>query len=79
MFRGMDAILVGPGFGGRGIGGKIRAARYARENRCPTWDLAWHADSIIREFARDVCDMRTHSTEFNFDTPDPVVGLITES
>ncbi|HQA32831.1 MAG TPA: CTP synthase [Casimicrobium huifangae] len=79
MFKGMDAILVGPGFGERGIEGKILAAKYARENRVPYLGICLGMQIAIIEFARDVCGLKdAHSTEFNFDTPDPVVGLITE-
>jgi len=79
MFKGMDAILVGPGFGERGIEGKILAARYARENRVPYLGICLGMQIAIIEFARDVCGLpEAHSTEFNFDTVDPVVGLVTE-
>ncbi len=79
MFAGMDAILVGPGFGERGTDGKILAARYAREHRVPYLGICLGMQIAIIEFARNVCGLaRANSTEFDLDTPDPVIGLITE-
>ncbi len=76
---GMDAILVGPGFGERGIEGKILAAKYARENKVPYLGICLGMQVAIIEFARDVCGMAdAHSTEFDQDTKNPVVGLVTE-
>ena len=79
LLAGMDAILVGPGFGERGIEGKILAARYARENKVPYLGICLGMQVAIIEFARDVCGMAdAHSTEFDHDTKNPVVGLVTE-
>ncbi len=79
MFVNMDAILVGPGFGERGIEGKILAARYARENKIPYLGICLGMQVAMIEFARDVCGLtNAHSTEFDHDTPYPVVGLVTE-
>ncbi len=79
MFANMDAILVGPGFGERGIDGKILAARYARENRIPYLGICLGMQVAMIEFARDVCGMAdAHSTEFDHDTKSPVIGLVTE-
>ncbi len=78
-FAGMDAILVGPGFGERGIEGKILAAKYARENKVPYLGICLGMQIAIIEFARDVCGMMdAHSTEFDYDTKNPVIGLVTE-
>jgi len=75
----MDAILVPGGFGKRGVEGKIAAIRYARENRIPYLGICLGMQLAVTEFARDVAGMRdAHSTEFNPDTPYPVIGLITE-
>jgi len=75
----MDAILVGPGFGERGIEGKIAAVRFARERRVPYLGICLGMQVAIIEFARNVCGLTdAHSTEFNRQTPHPVVGLITE-
>ena len=79
MFANMDAILVGPGFGERGIEGKILAARYARENKIPYLGICLGMQVAMIEFARDVCGMAdAHSTEFDHDTKSPVIGLVTE-
>ena len=79
MFANMDAILVGPGFGERGIEGKILAARYARENKIPYLGICLGMQVAMIEFARYVCGMAdAHSTEFDHDTKSPVIGLVTE-
>jgi CTP synthase len=79
LFAGMDAILVGPGFGERGIDGKILAAKYARENKVPYLGICLGMQIAIIEFARDVCGLAdAHSTEFDYNTKNPVVGLVTE-
>ncbi len=78
-FAGMDAILVGPGFGERGIEGKILAAKYARENKVPYLGICLGMQIAIIEFARNVCGLAdAHSTEFDHDTKNPVIGLVTE-
>ena len=75
----MDAILVPGGFGKRGTEGKIAAIRYARENKVPYLGICLGMQLAVVEFACDVADMNgAHSTEFDPDTPFPVVGLITE-
>jgi len=74
-----DAILVPGGFGERGIEGKIAAAQYARENKVPYLGICLGMQVAYIEFARNVAGMEdANSTEFNPDTPYPVVGLITE-
>ncbi len=79
MFANMDAILVGPGFGERGIEGKVFAAKYARENRVPYLGICLGMQVAIIEFARDVCGLAdAHSTEFDATSKHPVVGLVTE-
>ena len=71
--------LVGPGFGERGIEGKILAAKYARENKVPYLGICLGMQIAIIEFARDVCGIAdAHSTEFDHDTKNPVIGLVTE-
>jgi len=77
--EGMDAILVPGGFGKRGVEGKIAAVRYARENKVPYLGICLGMQLAVVEFARDVAGMaKAHSTEFEQDTPYPVIGLITE-
>jgi CTP synthase len=75
----MDAILVPGGFGKRGTEGKICAIRFARENKVPYLGICLGMQLAVVEFARDVAGMAgAHSTEFEPDTPYPVIGLITE-
>ncbi|MDR7120631.1 CTP synthase [Rheinheimera soli] len=75
----VDAILVPGGFGERGVEGKIMAARYARENKVPYLGICLGMQVALIEYARNVAAMKdAHSTEFNKNTPYPVVGLITE-
>lgn len=77
--EGVDAILVPGGFGGRGIEGKIMAARYARENNIPYLGICLGMQIALIEFARDVAGLAdANSTEFNQESAHPVVGLITE-
>jgi CTP synthase len=76
---GMDAILVPGGFGKRGTEGKIAAIRYARENKVPYLGICLGMQLATIEFARDVAGLEgANSTEFDQDTPHPVVALITE-
>jgi CTP synthase len=75
----MDAILVPGGFGKRGTEGKIAAIRYARENGVPYLGICLGMQLATIEFARNVCGLAgANSTEFDADTPHPVVALITE-
>jgi CTP synthase len=76
---GMDAILVPGGFGKRGVEGKIAAIRYARENGVPYLGICLGMQLAVIEYARDVAGFASaNSTEFDPDTPHPVVALITE-
>jgi CTP synthase len=75
----MDAILVPGGFGKRGIEGKIAAVRHARENKVPYLGICLGMQIAVIETARDLCGLAgANSTEFDPDTPHPVVALITE-
>jgi CTP synthase len=75
----LDAILVPGGFGERGVEGKIEAARYARENKVPYLGICLGMQVALIEFARNVANMpNANSTEFDPETPFPVVGLINE-
>ncbi|AWL12532.1 CTP synthase (glutamine hydrolyzing) [Saliniradius amylolyticus] len=79
ILRGLDAVLVPGGFGERGIEGKIMAAQYARENKVPYLGICLGMQVAYIEYARNVAGMKNaNSTEFDQDTPYPVVGLITE-
>ncbi len=75
----LDAILVPGGFGKRGTEGKIKAIQYAREHRIPYLGICLGMQLATIEFARNVCGLENaNSTEFDQDTPHPVVALITE-
>ncbi|MCD8339805.1 MAG: CTP synthase [Burkholderiales bacterium] len=75
----MDAILVPGGFGKRGTEGKIMAAQYARENDVPYLGICLGMQLAVVEFARHVCGLGgANSTEFNVNTPHPVIALINE-
>ncbi|NDH79526.1 MAG: CTP synthase [Burkholderiaceae bacterium] len=75
----LDAILVPGGFGKRGTEGKIKAIQYARENGVPYLGICLGMQLAVIEFARHVAKIdAANSTEFDPDTPNPVVALITE-
>lgn len=75
----VQAILVPGGFGLRGIEGKISAITYARENKIPYLGICLGMQLAIIEFARNIAGLeRAHSTEFQKDSPHPVIGLIEE-
>ncbi len=74
-----DAILVPGGFGKRGVEGKIAAARYARETKVPYLGICLGMQVALIEYARNVAGLKNaNSTEFDPDTENPVVALITE-
>jgi CTP synthase len=75
--READGILVPGGFGGRGIEGKIQAARYARENKIPYFGLCLGMQLMVVEFSRIVLgDEEVNSTEFDRGTTHPVIDLM---
>ncbi|HUH91638.1 MAG TPA: CTP synthase [Casimicrobiaceae bacterium] len=75
----MDAILVPGGFGKRGVEGKIAAIRYARENGVPYLGICLGMQLAVIEYARHMAGLaNANSTEFDPDTPHPVVALVTE-
>ncbi len=75
----LDAILVPGGFGGRGVEGKILTAQYARENKVPYLGICLGMQVALIDYARNVAGLTdAHSTEFNPETPNPVIGLINE-
>jgi CTP synthase len=79
LLKGVDAALVPGGFGKRGIEGKIRAIQYARENRIPYLGICLGMQLAVIEFARNVVGLAgANSTEFDPDTPHPVIALVTE-
>jgi CTP synthase len=74
-----DGILIPGGFGVRGVEGKIRAARYARENGVPYLGICLGMQIAVADFARHVVGMDgANSTEFDPETPFPVVDLLPE-
>jgi len=75
----MDAILVPGGFGKRGVEGKIQAIRHARERGVPYLGICLGMQLAVIEYARHLAGLAgAHSTEFDPETPHPVVALITE-
>jgi CTP synthase len=75
----VDGILIPGGFGGRGIEGKIAAARVAREQRIPYLGICLGMHIAVAEFARHVAGMEgANSTEFDLETPYPVIDLLPE-
>ncbi len=75
----LNGILVPGGFGDRGIEGKIKAIKYARENKIPFFGICLGMQCAVIEFSRHVCAMnRANSTEFNKATPFPVISLLEE-
>jgi len=76
---GLDALLVAPGFGHRGVEGKITAVRYAREHKLPFFGICLGMQMAAIEFARNVLGKKeANSTEMNPSTPDPVIDLMDE-
>ncbi|HEV3319294.1 MAG TPA: CTP synthase [Solirubrobacteraceae bacterium] len=74
-----DGILIPGGFGGRGIEGKIAAARIARERGIPYLGICLGMQVAVAEFARHVAGMEgANSTEFDLETPYPVIDLLPE-
>lgn len=75
----VDGILVAPGFGDRGIEGKILAVNYARENKIPFFGICLGMQVAVIEFARNVLKLENaHSAEMNPNTEFPVIDLMSE-
>ena len=75
----LDGILVAPGFGHRGIEGKILAVKYARENNVPFLGICLGMQVSVIEFARNVLKLEdADSLEMNPQTPNPVINLMEE-
>ena len=73
----LDGLLVAPGFGHRGIEGKITAVKYARENKLPFFGICLGMQMAVIEFARNMLGLsKAHSTEMQPDTPTPVIDLM---
>ncbi|WP_420601049.1 CTP synthase [Flagellimonas sp.] len=77
--KGLDGILVAPGFGERGIEGKIMAVRFARENNVPFLGICLGMQMAVIEFARNVLGLNgANSTEMDEQTAHPVINLMEE-
>ncbi len=77
--KGVNGILVAPGFGDRGIEGKVLTAKYARENKIPMLGICLGMQIMTIEFARNVLGhTKANSMEFDTATPDPVISLMEE-
>lgn len=76
---GLDGLLVAPGFGHRGVEGKIVAVKYARENGLPFFGICLGMQMAVIEFARNVLGLKNaHSTEMDPHTTEPVIDLMEE-
>ena len=76
---GMDGVLVAPGFGERGIAGKIKAVQYARENNIPFFGICLGMQMAVIEYSRNVAGLAdAMTTEVNPTTPYPVIDLMEE-
>lgn len=77
VLRELDGVLVAPGFGERGIDGKINAVRFARENGIPFLGICLGMQMAVIEYARNVLGLEeAHSTEMNPETQVAVIGLM---
>ncbi len=77
--QGVDGLLIAPGFGDRGIEGKVLAAKYARENNIPLLGICLGMQIMTVEFARNVLGYKkANSMEFDPETPEPVISLMEE-
>ena len=75
--QGLDGIIVAPGFGGRGIEGKIETVRYARENNIPFFGICLGMQMAVIEYSRNVLGLKdANSTEMNEETSNPVIALM---
>lgn len=72
----VDGILVPGGFGYRGIEGKISSITYAREKKIPYFGICLGMQCAVIEFARNVCGLKANSSEFDINTPAPVIYLM---
>jgi CTP synthase len=78
-FAHTDGLIVAPGFGERGVEGKIEAIRYARENGLPFFGICYGLQMAVIEFARHACGLDGANTEeVNPHTPHPVVHILPE-
>jgi len=78
MLRNLDGVLVAPGFGERGLEGKIETIRYVRENKIPFFGVCLGMQCAVVEFARNVLGLEASSTELNPKTQNPVIDMMEE-
>ncbi|UXE68582.1 MAG: CTP synthase [Chryseotalea sp. WA131a] len=78
ILRGLDAVLVAPGFGERGLEGKIQAIKYVRENKIPFLGICLGMQCSVVEFARNVLGLDASSTELNPKSKHPVIDMMEE-
>lgn len=79
MLEGLNGILVAPGFGDRGIEGKVKAVQYARENDIPFFGICLGMQMAVIEFSRTILGLEdANSTEMHADTQHPVISLMEE-
>ncbi len=74
----LDAVLVAPGFGERGLEGKIEAIKYVRENKIPFLGICLGMQCAVVEFARNVLGLDASSTELNPKSKHPVIDMMEE-
>ncbi|MDR2204714.1 MAG: CTP synthase [Flavobacteriaceae bacterium] len=79
IFKNIDGVLIAPGFGDRGIEGKVLTAKFARENKIPLLGICLGMQIMTIEFARNVLNLpKANSVEFDAATPNPVISLMTD-
>jgi CTP synthase len=79
MLQDFQGVIIAGGFGSRGIEGKIKAIEFCRKNKIPILGICLGMQLMVVEFARNVCNLpKAHSTEFDPNTPYPVVDMIEE-
>jgi CTP synthase len=77
--KGLHGLLVAPGFGNRGIEGKIVAVQYAREHKLPFFGICLGMQMAVIEYGRNVLGLqKAHSTEMDPNSPDPVINMMEE-
>jgi CTP synthase len=78
ILSGLDAVLVAPGFGERGLEGKVEAIRYVRENKIPFLGICLGMQCAVVEFARNVLGLDASTTELNANIKHPVIDMMEE-
>jgi CTP synthase len=76
VLQGLDGVLVAPGFGERGMEGKIEAIKYIRENKIPFFGICLGMQCAVIEFSRNILGLDASSTELNPKTKHPVIDLM---